>query len=155
MSYQAIRDALESRLQAISSVGVVHAWPRLVRETPQSSEFQGSLVESGKLNVWMISRTGVRDRQAEDRDNRQIRVHEINIDVFWAWDDTGVKGTTSDTLFQNALEAVLDDIRTGDRTLGGAANTMSLGRVSTIEPVRYLSTLCHHAVIQLEVEEVF
>lgn len=154
MSYKAIRDAIATRLAAISNVGVVHKYIRLSRELPTEQSYSSLFTESGRVNVWMITRTGVADRQLPDADNRVSRRHTIQINVFWALDDTGTDDSTSEHAFQDAIDAVLNDFRTGDRTLGGAAITHSLPEVPTIDMVTFLSTLCHHAEIRLQVEEV-
>lgn len=150
MSYSAIRTALAARLNAVAAVGRAHSYVRYSRQPWTDAEFQALFVESSRLNAWQITRVAMTDEQAPES-SLVIRRHQIEIYAMISVSDA----TASEHVHQDALEAVADDWRTGDRTLGGAAHTSSLMDIQQIERVMFSENiLAHSATIRLQIEEV-
>jgi len=150
MSYQAIRDALATRLETVVGVGTVHTYERYLTEQAEVAAFQAAFSKNGVLNTWMIERRAVSSRQSAAADAKRIRRHTLRLEGFYSLKDAAASKLT----FQDLIDAVCDDLETGDRTLGGACLTHSLPSVDTIEETLFAGVLCHRTEIQIIVEEV-
>lgn len=151
MSWDGIRDALATRLNAISGLGPVHTYERLITGTPGKSTVQTAFFESSVLNFAWIDRASFRDEHVDGEDTRRRRLHEARIYVVLGHLDTTPTGET----FQDRLETIANDLATGSRTLAGACITYSLPVVTGISFTYFgKNLLAHIAEIQFTVEEV-
>ena len=152
MSYAGIRDALVTRVQAVSGIGNV--WPRFrwFLDDVDSSAFATIAVVNDYVNVWFVSRTDSDDTQPSDSESAWRRRHEMIIVGFFSVHDAD----NTEGIFQVLVDAIRDNLRTGDRTLGGAAMTYSLTKAQGIGFETYGPSpiLCHTVTIKLTVEEV-
>lgn len=149
MSYQGIRDALASRLGAVSGVYNVQKFHRHHKSGFDDSAFKSLFLQSQELSAWRMTRTAVSNEQCPDSDNVVIRQHSIEIQGLHGLRD----GESSELEFQDLVDAVLNDLCNGDRTLGGAAKTHALPQVQRITPVIFYGILAHEAILTLTVEE--
>ncbi|MCE7873322.1 hypothetical protein DYH09_23505 [bacterium CPR1] len=149
MSYDAIRDALKTRLEAVDDIGVVHSYQRWTAEAPNLPGFNTLFKSDGRLNTWMISRVGELSRKAPGDDSRYAVRHTLQVLAFYAIDDSAA----SEEVFQDLVSDVLADLRAGDRTLGGACLTHSAPE-ATLDYADFCGVTCHRAEISLVVEEI-
>ena len=150
MAYSDIRDALETRLGAIAGVENVQGYHRLVSTGVDDPTFRGLFVNgSNDLHAWRFTRTAVSQVLCGDDDDTIKRTHTIEIEGYRGI----VDGSASENTFQDLLDVILDDLNTGDRTLGGVAITHSLPQAGRIFAVSFYNVLCHAVTITLQVEE--
>lgn len=150
MSWATIRTALATRLAAVGSVGVVHPYVRFSKLPPGSAEFATLFAESGHLNYWAISRSEAEDIDIPADDSRVRDVHTVTILVFYALAD----GSATENTFQDALDAVRADLRSGDTTFGGVCLGCGNAAVRDIAHSELYGILCHSAKIIFKVEGV-
>lgn len=150
MSYSGIRSALATRIAAVSGgPGVVHSRIRWSNENPDSSAFQTLFVSGGRINFAQITRKGRKVIRSVEDSRRRVQ-HEIEIVFVYGMEDAD----TTETLFQDMLEAVALNLETGDHTLGGACITHTEPEISDIGHEVRSDVLCHAATMRITVEEV-
>lgn len=156
MSWATIRGALQTRLDAVTGVDQVHTYWRWHDGGPEEAAWRALFVSGTTVQAWMITRAGMpRTLPATPAANlaqRWLRRHDVEIHCFYRWQDS----SGSQNVFQDLLDAIEADLRTGDRTLGGVAVTHSLPEVQTPtdEGAALGGELCHRALIRLTVEEL-
>lgn len=151
MSYATIRTALATRLGAVSGgPSVVHSRIRWTNDNADGSVFQALFMGAGaRLNFAQFTRKTRRSSRSP-QDARRIVRHDLEIYLSMALDDAD----TSETLFQDMLEAIAVDLETGDRTLGTVCKTHSDPEILDIGHEMRDQILCHGATIKITVEEV-
>ena len=150
MSYAAIRQALASKLAAVSKVGKAHAFVRYTKASTDSDEWKTLFVENNRVNVWQITRVGFSDVQDPGDDTRVIRTHQVEVYAFISQRDASL----SENYHQDALDEVATALQVSPRNLGGACHVHGLAEVANISRVMFYETiLCHEATIRLTVEE--
>lgn len=139
-------------MDALANIGPFHVYERNIPENADHENFQTAFLESGVLNYGWVGCSAVADDFDPSSDTRTIRRHTVQIAYLLALNDAGASGTT----FHTRRELILNDLRTGDRTLGGACKTY--GRVKSTQAVvgrdDGARPFAHRALFTLEVEEI-
>lgn len=149
MSYKLLRSALASRLEAIPGVGRVYPYFRWTAQAPGLSEFQEQFAANGIMNVWMIRRTDRGDEKTASDDARYRVQHQVEISAFYALNN---RPGTNEEEFQDLVDLVVDDLRDGDRTLGGLSLTHT-DPECRITHASFCGVNCHAATLQITLEE--
>lgn len=150
MSWATIRDALVTRLEAVSGTGRVHSFLRYLKEGPDQRPFTDAYVVRGRLNYWAVTRTARRSVKTVGDDSYYRRHHDVEVNVFVALSDSD----ESEHVFQDLLDTVANNLETGDHTLGGVCLTHTPPEVRQIGHAMISDILCHSALLFLTVEEV-
>lgn len=152
--YLDIIDAFKSRFSTIVELGTVHAFLRWTIQ-PNSSEPFGAMFKDqfGRVNTLIMTRTKYEDAQAFE-DNKVLRRHTMDFYLYLSHLDDGT--TTSELDYQNLIEIIETDLRTGDRTLGGKCLTYSLPDVNKIGHGSFgnRKDSYHTCTFKIEVDEV-
>lgn len=151
MSWTAIAEALQSRLSLLFPTARVHTRILNVKQSPEEKEWCAAYVDQsdGTVNCWQITRTG-RKTVTSDSSNAVRLQHEIELHHHRSVVDC----QESELIFHGEVDAVLADLQTGDRTIGGACISLSnpssegIGHAMLAE-----AALCHYAVIKITAEE--
>lgn len=151
MSWASIRAAIATRLSAIAQVGTVSQYEKGLTDSPETATFLAAFAEGGKLNTVWITRTGRSTRRPVADDSRVIRRHGVRLVAVYAFGSDGSSAQDFDAL----LDAVCDNLESGDKTLGGTAQTYSLPEAASIRITDYADQITVHAAeIRFEVDEV-
>lgn len=154
MSWATIRTALATRIDAVAGTGPVHAYWRWSDQGPEEAAWRTLFASGTAVNAWLITRVGmprtVPATPSAALAARWLRRHDVEVSAFYSLDDSAATEST----FQDLLDAVEADLRTGDRTLVGVAITHSLPEVSPIGHASLSSVLCHQATLKFTVEEL-
>lgn len=154
MAWSSIVGALATRIDAVSGISNVYQRQVWTRAAAGTDAFTSLFCTGGVLQTWMITRTQTSSEACQDDDNRYRLRHAVEITGFYALDDTeGGAGTPSETTFQGIVSAVESDLRTGDRTLGGACVTHTLPTADVLH-VTFQGATCHLATFRFTVEEI-
>lgn len=130
MPYLNIRNALKTRIEAVSGIGKVHTYLRWSLEPTGSDNFNTIFADiTGMVNVWIITREKFEDDHANE-DNKIIRRHHLTVYAYHGHLDTD--SVKAELVFQDLLEAVEANLRTGDRTLSASCLTYSLPEFTKI-----------------------
>jgi hypothetical protein len=152
MAWSAIVSALATRVDAVAGVNNVYQHQRWIKDAAGTDAWRAMFVSGGVMQVWMLSRTRHTSAVCADDDNRYRARHEVEIQAFYAVDDSAATEAT----FNGLVSAVCANLRTGDRTLGGSCVTHTEPQAE----MRYgmfgqgQGVLSHQATIQFTVEEV-
>ncbi|OPX19129.1 MAG: hypothetical protein BZ151_10895 [Desulfobacca sp. 4484_104] len=143
MSYSTIRDYIETQLNTIAGIGVVHDYERWASNWKDLLRLYQS---SSKLNGWSITRRST----SEEWEARPVvrRRHVFEITGIYSLDDSA----GSEKTFQDLVEAVCAKFR-HDPNLGGNCLLSGPPQVENVEARMFGSVLCHVAEISLLVEE--
>lgn len=154
MSWNDIRDAMERRLKALKQVNRLHHYLRYVPESSLTPEWQRIMLEPAtrKLNVWMVTRAGTPvDRVTPDTDGAVNRRHPLELHGYMQLND----GEQSEDRWNECVDAILDSITFGDRSLGGKCLTYGLPTTRDQGIFSFQGEIdCHHVVYAMDVEEV-
>jgi len=150
MSYDGIRDALKTRLDALSGVGPIYTYERQVVANINDPEFITAFTESATFNFGWIDRLRFQDMSIVGEDSRYRRRHEVAVRFYHALNDASTTGET----FDDFLDTIMTDLEEGDHTFGGACATCGEPRVVDIASGMFAQTLCHIAEIEMTFEEV-
>lgn len=148
MSYTGILEALVDRIQAVHSTAKVHGFYRWSTEAPGLSA--PIALFGAPLNTWMLTRTARTDEKAPSDDSRYRVQHTLQLWHYFAHNDAN----ESEATFQAAVDAVMDDLRDGDRTLGGECLTLLPPVAPSLGLADFGGVLCHEASMVIVVEEV-
>ena len=156
MSWAAIRGALVTRLGTITGIENVHGQIRYVDDNLEETIFKDLFVDTNNnVNTWMFSRTARAVEAVPDDSTKAKVLHTVTMQGSLSLVDAGTGSANTEDTFQGLIDALCDDLRTGDRTLGGVANTHSLPQASTIgHAMFYRSVLCHDTTVTLTIEEI-
>lgn len=152
MSYALIRDAIKSRIDAISEIGHVYDRYKWSLAPTQSSVYKAQFVDASNfINFAIVSRANVEDIQP-DEDNVRIRRHNMRIMYFYSLDEEN----NSEHTFHDNVDLILADFENGDRTFDSNAYCSSLGDVSLDEVggIGKRADPVHIATITLIVDEL-
>lgn len=150
MSWAAIRSAIETRLGAVSGVENVHALQRHHVQGFNDPNFASLyLNDSDALNTWIFGRVSVEQTHCLDDDDTIYRHHLIRARGHFGL----VDADTTEHTFNATIDATIDDLNEGDRTLGGACFSYSLPQVTNIQHVTFYDVLAHDCTIEFTVEE--
>lgn len=152
-----VRNALQSTLQAVPDVGVVHAYERYTREETKFRELytvkpSGQTDAVRQLKGWWLRRTGTAERTLGV--GRTEVVHTWRVRGFMALNDE----QASELAFDELVEALRDAVR-ADPTLGGVCAQSPLADGGSSEdglqlleagPVMFCGVLCHSAVLEMK-----
>ena len=157
MSYAAINAALVTRLGAVSGIGKVQGYYRWCPDGTNAEKFVALFLDSASpahVNVWMVTRIGTaKDKKLDDDDTSVRRRHNIVLQGYYSLTDA----TNSEAVFHAIVEAIMENLRTGDRTLGGACLTYELPEGAAIaweDWPRSGAVLCHSGRVTFQVEEI-
>lgn len=146
---------IKTILETVSNVGNVHAYQRLVKDTPAfNTAFQHAATASYRF--WEIHRISSQEAYLVGGSTGvTTRTHVIQLDGFMGVDDSA----NSESTFQTLVESVCDVFR-GNTTLNhlAASATASLleaalVQVARVDHVKFGDRLLHHAEVQLTVRE--
>lgn len=145
MSISIIRSKINDRLEAISSVGIVHDYKRLVMNW---SNFETKFVEDSKVNTWIIQRYNGSVFSWD-----QGNIGGINpLRVFQIWGLLGLKDSTgSEKDFDDIVADVEDDF-SNNRILNGAAYKIE-GVTTVLDEYEFCGVLCSRCTLTLQVRE--
>lgn len=151
MSWDAIREALVSRFEAVLPNCRVWGRNRQTKEPPTSGAFKELFqdVAEDRLHTLMFSRVKRNSLQNEDGSKKRV-THEIEVAYLLAFNDA----CNSTETFESNLESICRDLETGDDTLGGASHTMSLPDCKEIGDSGFYGLHVHDARITLQVVEL-
>ncbi len=138
MSYEAIRDYLKTKLEALPSVGVVQDYYRNLK----SKEVKTTLFEDGILNVWFIRKISERNRY--EGPGYGLRTHIINIVGVMRLDDL----TASEKTFLLILKDIIGDLES-DYTYGGLVFQNAPPILTKHQHQNFAGYLSHYAIIQV------
>lgn len=152
MSWASTAAALVSRIQAVVPMAKVHPYIRNTRFDANHEEFQAAYVSCfGQVQVIQVTRSALRQAKSIDDDGRWIEQHDVQLQLLTGLEDC----RQSEIDFQATLESICSDLRTGDKSLGGVAHTLSDPQVSDIGHAMLAEqVLCHYAIIRLTIEEI-
>lgn len=150
VSWASIRTQLAARLALIAGIGQVHDRQRFSVGKPGSPQFDGVFLVGGRLNCWMVTRVRRRSAPVDGEAGRELTHSVLILGLYGFWDlaSTG-------TVFDDLVDLVADDLRDGDRTLGGAC--VSVGEVDaqlSIGSLQGLAENFHLAQLRFDVVEV-
>lgn len=151
MSWASIRTALAARIFAVSPTSKVHAYQRFTLGKPGSAEFSSVFLDSnGRMNAWMVTRVGRKSETIEGDDRSYIKHKALILGFYGLWDKA-----STDTTFDDLVDAVAENLRNGDRTLGGACQ--SFGEIDasmSIGDLQGLAESFHFVQMRFEVMEL-
>lgn len=148
MSYSGINAELVQRIEAAQPDSVVHGFYRWSNQPPGSTP--ATALFGAPLNTWMLTRTARTDEKAPSDDSRYRVQHTLQLWHYFAHNDAN----ESEATFQAAVDAVMDDLRDGDRTLGGECLTLLPPVAPSLGLADFGGVLCHEASMVIVVEEV-
>jgi hypothetical protein len=139
MSEALIRAEIKTILEAVSGIGVVHAYERYSRSL---AEFFSLMTSGGKVNGWMIHRVSTDSR----RETYPMiwRYHEFKIMAIYELDDVNA----SEVTFQAILDAIFEAFKSKN-TLNGTALDSEPVSIDSVETEEYGNRLFHTAVLTL------
>lgn len=152
MSYQSIRTALKTRLEAITEIGYVYDRYKFTLAATQSETYKSLFVDDdNRVNFVIISRDRGGDEQP-DEDNLRIRRHTMKIMYYYSL----AENDSTEHTFHDNVDLILADLESGDRTLGGACYTISLPQALLDEAaaIGKRADSVHVANITLLVDEI-
>lgn len=149
MSASAIRNHLETALNGVTNIGVVHDYERFKNDyTDFLALFKTTIGGSSVIRGWSIAYDGFTTERA-DFDPGVFRAHAFTLRGFLGWDDS----TESEKTAQDLGEAVcnaLDD----DTNLHSTANYFDCSESSLNKEARMFGgVLCHALEIKMTVTE--
>lgn len=154
MPWDKIATALKKRLDGVTpKVGMTHDYIRWTEDTDQSTDFKSKFhyAPTGRTQFWMVYDEGLADIFAQDSDRKIIRRYNTVLEGFYAHNDKG----GSETAFKQIVDAVMEDLRLGDRTLGGIVNTIQPPTVKIPRSgVVFQGMACNYASVSFGVEEI-
>jgi len=152
MAWSSIVSALATRIDAVTGVNGVYQYLRWSKDAAGTDGWRTLFVTSGVMQTWMLTRTRQTSSICEDDDNRYRVRHDVEVQAFYALDDSAATETT----FNGLVSAVCADLRTGDRTLGGACVTLTEPQAEVRHGMfgQGQGVLSHVATIRFTVEEV-
>lgn len=152
MSWVAIATKLAARIQAVckdhATPARTHRFQRWSNDHVDNPDFQQLFVAAERLSAWQLTRIKRSCIRAAEDSRRRIQ-HEARADYWLAISDAD----ESEMLAQAMLDAVCDDLETGDRTLGGVCLTHTEPEV-TINAATVAGVLVHTGTLRLTIEEV-
>lgn len=151
MSWSAIAEALQSRLNLLFPSARAHTRILNVKQSPEEKEWCAAYVDQsdGTVNCWQITRIG-RKTVTSDSSTAVRLQHEIELHHHRSVVDC----QESELIFHGEIDSVLADLQAGDRTLGGSCISLStpssegIGHAMLAE-----AAMCHYAVIKVTAEE--
>lgn len=150
MSWETFKTPLVARIVAVSGVGKVYPYWPLSSDSSIHPKFKAMFEKDGALNFWAIQRAGFSREKCPDDDSHYLVTHDVRIAAIRAF-----QGPSSEASFQTVLDAVSSDFRSGDRTLGGIVNTLSVPDFREIAAITFASSVvAHGAEASFRVEEI-
>lgn len=141
MSWSTISSALEARMNAVAGIGKVHARQRWTDEGPKSPTFQNLFVDNNKINYCEIYRKTVSEDFHQIDDDVSVSKQTWAIRATYGGDDLG----NSEAYFQTSIvDAIMTDLRTGSRSLGGTIVTYGLPKFGETATFRTVSGVMVH-----------
>jgi hypothetical protein len=147
--FEAVRDAVVAKIGAVSGVGKVYGYLRLVTS---EAAIAADMVTDDRLNYWAIAPAGG-DPHIYERHTTSHGKHIYQYDVhaYYALDESGA----SEQAFTTIVEAVMADFETGDKKLNGVVEVAECGPLQWRESDQRMlvNVLCHHARLSLRATE--
>jgi len=145
MSVSVIRSKLNTRLSAISAVGIVHDFKRLVMTW---SDFETKFVESSKVNTWIIQRYNGSVYSWDQRN-----VGGVNpLRTFEVWGLLSLSDADeSEKDFDDIVAAVEDDF-SNNRILDTAFYKIE-AITTSLDEYQFCGVLCNRCVLTLQIRE--
>jgi len=143
MAYAAIRDYIKAQLLAVTNMGQVHDYLRLVNTWAKLEEY---FTKNNRLNVWAIVRGDT--RTAWQGGNILIKRHTIHLVGLYGLRDDAATEKTFLTLVDAVMEKFQEDHNLGDNCL-----TTDPPEVVDLGHRTVSNILCHRAVVRLQVYE--
>ena len=157
MSWTTVRNEIETQLQAVTGIGKVYA----IRRNPTSeADFQSAFKSGSKINAiqfWLSSADEFPDGTGSEDEERQLqhsrRIESWTFELFFGFDDTGNKDTSSEKFFQELVEAIEAKFRFLQDLNGKVEHSAPLDLITAglFEMLSGL-VLIHRAEFRLELE---
>lgn len=150
MAWASIVSAMATRVTAAAPAFKVHGRLRWTNENSNEANWQTLFKNSsGKMAVAQITCTGRIAKWGIGQSARKIH-YTAEIECRYAIEDSA----GSEAIFLAAVDAIAENLRTGDRTLGGVAVAMSPPTAPVISHEVFAGVACHTARIQTTIEQV-
>lgn len=124
----------------------MHTQLRWTTQNPKDTEWLALFTKTGVVNAWQITRTNL--VAAKNAASGSYKKHSVEIQAVMAVKDSA----SSEMTFAALLDAVVDDLMDGDRTLGGVSRGYS-DPSATQEYATFDGVLVHRSSIKLTVTE--
>ena len=152
MSWNLIAAALAARVLNAAGAGVANSWPylRFSKTPPNSAAWEAIFCDGSKrINCWQVTRDK-RTSEPLKGENSWYIIHQVKlIGMLGLWDPAA-----TDIVFEPMVEAICEDLRTGDRTLGGKCQSYAEPIATTgLGTMNELVDKFHLAQIQFEIVE--
>jgi hypothetical protein len=152
MGYETILGTIQTELESVTDVGVVHDYGRHTRDYSDYLDlFKTTIDDVDQIRGWMISYRGFPEAAPlpEFGHIPGLRDHEFIIDGFLRLDDSAASEKTFGTL----VEAVCNELD-GSATLHDGSTYPGASRaIAVIDLMIFGDVLCHHVNIRQMVTE--
>lgn len=145
MSYTTVKDGISAILAAIVGVVNVHDYLRY-SATLSSRDEKFYDADNLRIDTWMITRVSAPSAGSLDGD--VTRSHRFLLHGYRQIEDVNA----SEVSYQELVELVLDTFN-DNRTIDSAAHIMDSSQLIEFSPTMFSGVLCHHAVIEITVED--
>lgn len=145
-NYITIVDALKDKVEAVSTTRNVYTFWRNVRFIKDRYE---RFVDTGgrRIHTWMITRSEA--PQISDSASGAVRQHTFDIHGYYQVEDAN----ESEETFQDIADDVIQYINTNQTFIDTTAMLSGVPQLITFEATPFCGVLCHHAHVQVIVEE--
>lgn len=154
MSWETVSTAIQARLELLFPLAKVHSFIRQTHFGSDSDEFREVYINdvaNPSVQVLQLTRVAFRQTKSTDDDTRWMSQHDVLLHYHEGLQDA----ESSELDFQSNIESICADFRTGDKTLGAVALTLSDPQVTEIGHAMLAEhILCHYAPIRFTVEEI-
>ena len=145
MSYTTVKDQLLATLEAVDGVVNAYGYFRYARRLDErDAKFVDE--DTNQLHTWMLTRASAPSKGALDGDI--TRSHVFQAHGYREIVDTD----ESEIVFQELTESILNAFNDA-RTIDEDAAIMDSAQLLAFENVMFCGVLCHHAVIEITVED--
>lgn len=147
MSQATLRSRLNTIIENVTNVGVVHDYERLTNDWSDFLDlFKTNIYGSDQIRGWMIAYRGFIDDRYKFGDD-VLRTHVFNIFGMLGIEDENETEKT----FSSLVESICDAIY-GDATLAGLGLVVN-GIQAETEPRVFVNITCHFAEITVTIQE--
>lgn len=149
MSWQAVRDEVQTLLAGVSGIGQVH---NRLRRIVNDQDLKAVLVSGGIINGWMHTRIGTQSTVLTNAEN--LERHQWMLRGWYSFDDAG----NSEQTFQTLIEAIRAALRP-ELTLNDTAELVEPAQLldnpepHVLIPPGDGGVLCHMAELRFVIQE--
>lgn len=145
MAYSAVKNGLVTLISGVPGVENVYGYRRNIETRAKRDEI---IIDSvaNTLHTWQVRRVAAPSEGNLDGD--VTRTHIFEVHAWYQIEDAN----DSENTFQLLLEAVMDELN-ANRTIVSSAHIADSAQLKVFEDAMFASVLCHHAVIEVSVED--